>query len=230
VGRFRPFVALGCFGLACSIAAEPGRAQSGLFYFVPNSTTVSTFATSVGGTVTLNGTNSGGGSTGGFMSLMRGDQAFAYQTYNGAGPADSVQVINTATQSVVQTLAVTGNPQGMALSPNGSMLYVANNGANTVSAFSVNATTGMLTQTGTISIGAGTAPRVLAVSPDGSTLYTVNQTGNSVSVVNLATNTVTATIPAGTQPASIGLGLCHGPHRRQCLLDERNHNMNRPTG
>ena len=121
--------------------------------------------------------------------------------------SDSLQVINTATRSVVQTVAMTQDPQGMAISPNGSTLYVANNvsGANTVSVFSVNATTGMLTQTGTINIGAATRPRVLAVSPDGTTLYTVNQTGNNVSVVNLATNTVTTSISVGAQPVSIAI-------------------------
>ena len=88
------------------------------------------------------------------MSLVRGDQAFAYQTYGG-GASDSLQVINTATGSVVQTVAMTQDPQGMAINPNGSTLYVANNlgGANTVSVFSVNATTGLLTQTGTINVG-----------------------------------------------------------------------------
>ncbi len=188
------------------MAAEPAQAQSGLFYFVPTGTTVSTYTTNSGSTPTATGTISGGGATNAFMSLVRGDQAFAYQTYGG-GASDSLQVINTATGSVVQTVAMTQDPQGMAISPNGSTLYVANNlaGTNTVSVFSVNATTGTLTQTGTISIGAGTRPRVIAVSPDGTTLYTVNQGSNNVSVVNLATNTVTTTIAAGTQPVSIAI-------------------------
>ena len=201
---FRPLIALGCVALGGAMAAEPAQAQSGLFYFVPTGTNVSTFTTNSGGTPTSTGTIGGGGATNAFMSLVRGDQAFAYQTYGG-GASDSLQVINTATGSVVQTVAMTQDPQGMAINPNGSTLYVANNlgGANTVSVFSVNATTGLLTQTGTINVG--TRPRVLAVSPDGTTLYTVNQGSNNVSVVNLATNTVTTTIPVGTQPASIAI-------------------------
>ena len=188
------------------MAAEPAQAQSGLFYFVPTNTNVSTYTTTSGSTPTSTGTIGGGGATNAFMSLVRGDQAFAYQTYGG-GVSDSLQVINTATQSVVQTVAMTQDPQGMAISPNGSTLYVANNvaGANTVFVFSVNATTGMLTQTGTINIGAGTRPRVLAVSPDGTTLYTADQGSNNVSVVNLATNTVATTIAVGTQPVSIAI-------------------------
>ena len=203
---FGPLVALGCIGWLRAMAAGPAQAQSGLYLFVPLSTSVSTFTTNPDGTLTSMGSISGGGSTGGFMSVIRGDQAFAYQTYAGFG-LDSIQVINTATRSVVQTLAATQGPEGMVFSPNGTTLYVANNasGVNIVSVFSVNATTGMLTQTGTINVGAGTQPRVLAVSPDGSTLYSANQTGNTVSVVNLGTNTVTATIPVGTQPLSIAI-------------------------
>ena len=123
---FRPLIALGCVALSGAMAAEPAQAQSGLFYFVPTGTNVSTFTTNSGGTPTSTGTIGGGGATNAFMSLVRGDQAFAYQTYGG-GASDSLQVINTATGSVVQTVAMTQDPQGMAINPNGSTLYVANN-------------------------------------------------------------------------------------------------------
>ena len=93
----------------------------------------------------------------------------------------------------------------MVFSPSNSTLYVANGTSNNVLVYSVSATTGLLTQTSTITIGAGTQPRGLAVSPDGATLYVANQTSNSVSVVNTATNAITTTIPVGSQPVSIAI-------------------------
>ena len=205
VRLWRRLVALGCAGVACVALVQPALAQSNLFFFVPIGNSVSPFTTNAGAVPTSIGPPiSGGASSGGFQTLVRGDQAFAYQSYSNG--TDSIQVIDTATQSVVQTL-VTGNvdPQGMVFSPNGSTLYVANNrtGTNTVSVYSVNAISGMLTQTGTIA--AGTQPRALAISPDGSTLYVVNQTGNNVSVVSTATNAITATFAVGSQPISIAI-------------------------
>jgi outer membrane autotransporter protein len=189
---------------ACVLAAIAGsaRAQSGLFLFVPASASLDSFTTNAGTTPTSTGAISGGGSTSGFASVVRGDQAFAYVSYNGASP--SIQVINTATQAVVQTVSLAGgDPRFMTFSPNGSTLYVANGSSNNVLVYSVNTTTGMLTQASTII--AGTQPRGIGLSPDGSTLYVANQTSNTLSVINTATNTVTATVGLANQPVSLAV-------------------------
>ena len=205
MARFHSRLAFaGCVLLLLAAVASPARAQSDLFLFTPGSNAVSVFTTNAGSTPTSITSIGGGGSTGGFASVVRGDQAFAYVSYNGA--SDSIQVINTATRSVVQTVAVAGgDPFFMVFSPSNSTLYVANGTSNNVLVYSVSATTGLLTQTSTITIGAGTQPRGLAVSPDGATLYVANQTSNSVSVVNTATNAITTTIPVGSQPVSIAI-------------------------
>ena len=43
------------------------------------------------------------------------------------------------------------------------------------------------------------------MKPDGSRAYVANQGSNNVSVINLATNTVIATVPVGTLPRKIAL-------------------------
>ncbi|MFZ5778888.1 MAG: autotransporter domain-containing protein [Pseudomonadota bacterium] len=181
-------------------AAAPAWAQSDLFFFAPTGSFLSSFVTNAGAVPTSTGTIGAGSSTGGFASVVRGDQAFAYVAYNGV--SDSIQVVDTATRSVVQTVAVS-NPQFMVFSPDGSTLYVANGSSNNVLVYSVGATTGMLTQTSTIT--AGTQPRALGISPDGTTLYVGNQSGNTLSVVNTATNATTATVSLASQPISLAV-------------------------
>ena len=46
---------------------------------------------------------------------------------------------------------------------------------------------------------------LLAVSPDGTRVYVPNQGSDTVSVINTASNTVVATIPAGSQPVGAGV-------------------------
>jgi YVTN family beta-propeller protein len=46
----------------------------------------------------------------------------------------------------------------------------------------------------------GARPWGIALSPDGKTLYSANGPSNDISVVDLATNTVTKKIKAGSSP------------------------------
>ena len=55
---------------------------------------------------------------------------FAYITNTGS---NSVSVIDTATNTVVATVAVGFAPLGVAVNPAGTRVYVANNGTNSVS-------------------------------------------------------------------------------------------------
>ncbi|HWA86716.1 MAG TPA: autotransporter-associated beta strand repeat-containing protein [Opitutus sp.] len=139
--------------------------------------------------------------SGAFAAAVRGDQAFAYVTVDGP---DSVNVIDTSTLAVVQTITTGVNgPNGVVLSPDGTKLYLANHAANTVVVYSVDSTTGQLSAPGTITPGTG--PRWLVLKPDGTRLYVVNQSSNDVSVVDTSSNTVVATVPVGSQPVSAAI-------------------------
>jgi YVTN family beta-propeller protein len=106
-----------------------------------------------------------------------------------------VSVIATATNTVTATIPVGDFPFGVAVTPDGSKVYVTNSNSVSVIATPTN------TVTATIPVGG----LGVAVTPDGSKVYVANHGSNSVSVINTATNTVTATIPVGNVPFAFGV-------------------------
>ncbi len=57
-------------------------------------------------------------------------------------------------------------------------------------------------------VGVGEHPEDLAIAPDGRQLYVVNHLSRDVSVLDVATNTVVATVPLPGTPGSIAAGVC----------------------
>jgi 6-phosphogluconolactonase len=105
-------------------------------------------------------------------------------------------------------------PKGVTIDPTGSFLYVANSGDGTVSAFTINATTGELTGVaGSPFAAAGTAspntPTAVQVDPSGQFAYVANGDAGTISVftINLATGALTA---VGAPVSSILPGVPHG--------------------
>ena len=84
---------------------------------------------------------------------------------------------------VLRSAVTTGvDPAGIYLSPDGLNAYTANMGANTVSQFTRDPSTGILTPLGSpISTGAGSTPAAVVVSSDGLNAYTANKGNNTVS-------------------------------------------------
>ena len=84
----------------------------------------------------------------------------------------------TASQTAVTSITVGSAPSGVAVSPDGSSVWVANSGngsGNTISR--INTSTNLVTDTITV----GSAPVGVAVSPDGSSVWVTNETSSSVS-------------------------------------------------
>jgi YVTN family beta-propeller protein len=121
----------------------------------------------------------------------------AYITNDGS---NTVSVIATASNTVVDTITVGNGPGGVAVSPDGGEVYVANAIDNTVSVIA--------TATNTVvgnPITVGGAPSGVAVTPDGSKVYVTNFGSNTVSVIATASNTVTATVTVGTEPVGVAV-------------------------
>ena len=110
-----------------------------------------------------------------------------------------INVVNTATNSVIASVGVGSSPTGLALSPNGRYLYVANMFSNTVSV--VDTTT--LTVVATVPVG--NSPAQVAVSPDGTRVYVTNNGSSTISVINAAgaSSSVITTIGGGSAPYGI---------------------------
>jgi len=91
----------------------------------------------------------------------------------------------------------------VAVSPNGSKVYVTNAFSHTVSV--IDTAANMVVAT----IPVGFTPLGVAVNPDGSKVYVANVSG--VSVIDTATNTVTTTIPVGRAPVAFGVFIQPAP-------------------
>jgi len=112
--------------------------------------------------------------------------------------SNAVSVINTSTNTIVNTITVGTRPYGIAITPNGLYAYVTNYGSANVSV--INTTTNTVVSTITV----GTSPEGIAITPNGLYVYVTHGSG-TVSVINTTTNTVVSTITVGTSPFGIAI-------------------------
>lgn len=123
-------------------------------------------------------------------------QPFAYVANLGS---DDVTVIDTASNTVVATIAVGSDPDGVAVSPDGKRVYVSNFGSHNVSVID----TERQAVAATISVGRG--PVGLAASRSDGSLLVTNREDDSVSIINPVTNRVTATVAVGKGPDAVAI-------------------------
>jgi YVTN family beta-propeller protein len=129
----------------------------------------------------------------GFNLIVSPDGAVIYAT-----TADgTLYVIDAETYGVITTLYVGVAANGLAFSPDGSVLYVSSRDDGTVVA--IDPETNAVTRTYLL----GGQPQRLAVAPDGSELYVANE-AHGLDIVNVASGVVTS---VGFGSAGYGLGL-----------------------
>src|SRR5262245_18473099 len=184
-------------GLLTAICPPVEAQSAGGLLYVPNADADSVSAYTIGSDGTL--TSAGGAIAVGDFPIyvaVRRDQAYVYVSTR---DDHSISVIDTATQTVVQTLPISASSStcGVAIRPNGSKVYVAarNGGVGTIRVLHANVNTGQLTETGSIDVGDG--PRGVAISQAGTRVYAVNQNVNTVSVIDTGTDAVIVTVPVG---------------------------------
>ncbi|WP_409018940.1 beta-propeller fold lactonase family protein [Brevundimonas vesicularis] len=102
--------------------------------------------------------------------------------------SNTVSVIDLASDTVIETIAVGRGPYGVATSRDGHRVYITNFENSTVSVID----TASLSVVGTILVGH--QPSGLALTPDDSRLYVTNRLSGTVSVVNTLNNQVIQTI------------------------------------
>ena len=113
----------------------------------------------------------------------------------------SVSPAHAAENDVIDTVTVGIDPFGVAVSPDGTRVYVANSGTTTVSV--IDTTTNPHTVS---AVTVGTNPRGVAVSPDGTRVYVTNHLDGNVSVIDTTAtpNTVTS-VTVGTNPFGVAV-------------------------
>ncbi len=126
--------------------------------------------------------------------------------------ADSVQVISTASNTVTATIPLGSGGDGIAVSRDGTKVYVAE--LFPVLGVGIIDTATNTLEASTIGLS-GRFPFALGVTPDGASLYVANgqldNTEGTVSVVSTATNTVTAEIPIGLAPFALAISNLNAP-------------------
>lgn len=80
-------------------------------------------------------------------------------------------------------------PSGVAVTPDGKFVYVANTIDGTVSVLAVDVTAQPVAQV-VATLEVGTEPYGVAITPNGQKVYVTNSRSNSISVIDVATNTV----------------------------------------
>ena len=104
------------------------------------------------------------------------------------------------------SVAAGSYPSTIAISSDGTSLYVVNGGSNNVSMYSRNTSTGLLTSIGTIAAG-GSYASDIAISTDGSSVYVSNYQGNTLSMYSRSTSsgllTSLGTIATGSNPGGV---------------------------
>ena len=134
-----------------------------------------------------------------WLLLLPGFAAAAPFAYIPNGGSNNVSVIDTATNTVVSTIAVGSGPIGVTVNATGTRVYVSNLVSNSVSVIDT------ATNAASATVPVGASPGGIAVNPAGTRVYVANLDTNSISVIDTATNTVTATIAVGTSPAGIAV-------------------------
>jgi YVTN family beta-propeller protein len=109
---------------------------------------------------------------------------------NGNGPG-FVVVIDTEADQEITRIKVGLNPGALALTPDGTALYVVNSGDNTVSIINTH------TNTLIVTLAVGVGPVAVLVAPDNTKAYVANQGSQTVTVIDNGSKKIITQVPAG---------------------------------
>jgi fibronectin type 3 domain-containing protein len=123
--------------------------------------------------------------------------------YNDSTVWSYTQDPSTGLLTKINSYPTGSNPVTVAVTPNNKYLYTANFGANSISAFSINADA-TLTAIATYSTVSGYAPFDLKISPNGKFLFTNNTNGNTGYVSSWVINSANGTLSSATSNFSTG--------------------------
>jgi len=125
---------------------------------------------------------------------------YAYITNAGS---NTVSVIDTATNTIRATVSVGSNPNGVAVTPDGTKVYVANSDWDNVSTIDTISVIDTAIDTVIARVPVGNKPWGAAAISDGTKVYVTNEGSDTVSVIDATTNNVIKSVPVGSNPRGI---------------------------
>ncbi len=151
----------------------------------------------------------------------KGDFVYTINYVNGNPEMGTMSVIQTSTNTVVNTISGFSGPFGIAITPNGRYAYVTNFGSNNFAPFGTTVSVVDLMNNVIVdTINVGIQPAGIAISPDGRFVYVTNYNTlyagsnftnltagqGTVSIIDTSTNQVIPpTIAVDQSPANIAL-------------------------
>lgn len=146
--------------------------------------------------------------------LNDGDNTVSIYTVNSCSGE-----LSPTTPATIATGANDFGSEQMVVDPAGRFAYVANLMSNvsdeaTISMYTINRSTGVLTPTTPATVSTGFFPQGIAIDPSGKFVYTANSDDNSVSMftINQATGVLTPTTPPAISTlANVSTGLYSSP-------------------
>ena len=132
---------------------------------------------------------------------------FLWLVLSAVSPVVAQEAVILPEDQVAATIPVGNGPYDIAISPDSSVVYVANYLSNTVSVIDAK------TNTVRFTVSVGRLPLSLGLTPNGSKLYVNNIYDGTVSDIETATNTVSHTFPV-----SGGFGLAVSPDGTQLYV------------
>lgn len=134
-----------------------------------------------------------------FLAFAPDGRTLYVTVFNDAKTIHVVDVLDTATNTVIGTIQQPARPYLPAVTRDGKRLFIPNHDTASVSVVSTD------TNTVIAQIGVAPNPHWVAFSRDGRLAYTANHESNLVSVIDTTTLEVLATIPVGKSPHSIAV-------------------------
>lgn len=135
------------------------------------------------------------------LSLLMSSPATAHWAYVSNEKDNTVSVIDTETNEVIQTIATGERPRGILLSKDFTRLYVCASDSDAVQVYDV--ATGKLLH----DLPSGADPEQFALHPDNRHLYIANEDDAIATVVDVESRTVVAQIDVGVEPE--GMAVSH---------------------
>lgn len=134
-----------------------------------------------------------------YAYVLNGDAVSMYTVDSCIGGLNGTSPASVATGSTPQEPA----PESMVADRAGRFVYVANlvsnaSDAATISMYTIDPTTGILTPTTPATVPTGFLPQGIAIDPSGKFVYTANSDDNTISMftINQGTGVLTPTVPA----------------------------------